>query len=162
MSRITIYEEWVQNNEIEDKLLLVSAWVRDGLTMKQVASNLGITTETLYQWKKRYSDFSDAIKKNREVADIEVENALNKSARGYEYIEEVPFKLKRVRYEDRKRIEEEYIETVKINKHMPAVPMAQMYWLNNRRPEKWRNKRSYELYNETEDIDKLDEEIFNE
>lgn len=70
-------------SNVKDKLILVQGWARDGLTMEQIAHNLGISKETLYQYKRKYVDLSDALKKGKEVIDIEVENALLKKALGY-------------------------------------------------------------------------------
>ena len=64
------YEYWLT----PDGLLLLKAWARDGLTDEQIASNMGITAKTLYEWKKRYSDICKSLKKGKEVVDIEVEN----------------------------------------------------------------------------------------
>jgi len=70
------YEYWLT----DDGLLLLSAWARDGLTDEEIADKCGIHRDTLYAWKKNYSDISDALKKGKEVVDIAVENALFKKA----------------------------------------------------------------------------------
>ena len=62
-------------------LVLVEGWARDGLTDDQIAHNIGIRRSTLYEWKNRHPDFSDALKRSKEVADYEVENALFKKAK---------------------------------------------------------------------------------
>lgn len=80
MPRISKYEEWEKNNEINEKLILIEGWSRDGLSQQQIANNLGINVDTLIEYKKKYSDFSEALKKGREVVDFEIENALYKSA----------------------------------------------------------------------------------
>ena len=64
----------------QDGLVLVTGWARNGLTDEQIAQNIGITRSTLYEWKNKYSDFSDALKKSKEYCDIQVENALYKKA----------------------------------------------------------------------------------
>ena len=68
------------DTHVKDKLILVEGWARDGLTLEQIAKNLGISKDTLYSYKNKYSDFSDALKKGREVVDYEVEGALYKAA----------------------------------------------------------------------------------
>ena len=70
------YRRWLE----PDGLLLLEGWARDGLKDEQIADNLGISTSTLYEWKKRYPAFSEALKKGKEVADYEVENALYRKA----------------------------------------------------------------------------------
>ena len=71
----------------DEGLLLIGAWARDGLTDEQIAKNIGIARKTLAEWKKKYSNISDTLKKNKAVVDFEVENALLKRALGYEYTE---------------------------------------------------------------------------
>lgn len=66
--------------QVKNKLILVEGWARDGLTDEQIAENLGISKDTFYKYKKNYSDFSDSLKKGKEIVDYEVENALLKSA----------------------------------------------------------------------------------
>lgn len=64
----------------EDGLILVQGWARDGLTDEQIAGKMGIGTRTLYEWKKKYPQFSQAIKSGKEVVDYAVESALLKRA----------------------------------------------------------------------------------
>lgn len=70
------YQEWLEN----DNLILLQGWARDGLTDEQIAHNIGISKVTLYEWKKKYPNFSNALKKGKEVIDFAVENALLKKA----------------------------------------------------------------------------------
>ena len=41
---------------------------------------MGISRSTLNEWKKKYPDISDTIKKGKEIIDYEVENALLQQA----------------------------------------------------------------------------------
>lgn len=75
------YEYWLT----PEGLLKLEGWARDGLTDEQIAHNMGISRETLSQWRKKYSDISDTLKRGKEIVDIQVENALLKRALGYEY-----------------------------------------------------------------------------
>lgn len=118
------YERWLT----KEGLLLLSGWARDGLTDEQIASNMGISRSTLNEWKNKFSDISDTLKINKEIADYEVENALRKRALGYSY-EEVAEKYEGGYCVERKR-------TVK---HVPADTTAQIFWLKNRQPDKWRS-----------------------
>lgn len=82
------YQEWLT----PDGLTLLEGWARSGLTDEQLAAKMGCSCSTLYEWKKKYSEISDALKKGKEVVDIQVENALLKRALGFEYDEVmVPF-----------------------------------------------------------------------
>jgi transcriptional regulator with XRE-family HTH domain len=119
------YQEWIE----EEKLLLLSGWARAGLTDEQIASNMGIAYSTLRLWKEKYSALSAALKKGKEVADYQVENSLFKRAIGYEYIEE--------KTETNANGEERITGTIK---HVIPDTTAQIFWLKNRRPDKWRDK----------------------
>ena len=55
------YEYWLS----EDGLILLSGWARDGLTHEQIAANIGIRRETLYEWMKRFPNISNALKKGK-------------------------------------------------------------------------------------------------
>lgn len=77
------YEKWLT----KEGLLLIEGWARDGLIDTQIAANMGIKRQTLYEWAKRYPDISDTLKKGKEVVDLQVENALLKRAIGYKYTE---------------------------------------------------------------------------
>ena len=72
-------DEWLE----KDKLILLEGWARDGLTFEQIAQNIGINVTTLREWRKKESTISTALKKGKEIVDIEVENALLKRALGY-------------------------------------------------------------------------------
>ena len=77
------YEEWI----LEEGLLKIQGWARDGLTEEQIAHNMGIAVSTLGNWKKSHLEILEALKKGKEVVDIQVENALLKRALGYEFVE---------------------------------------------------------------------------
>ena len=132
------YQEWLE----PEKLILLEGWARDGLTNEQIAHNMGISRETLNKWKNLYSDISDALKKGKEVADRLVENALLKKATGEVRTVKKPIKIKEVLYEDGKRIsEKEHIEYAEEEIYIPPDTTAQIFWLKNRKPEEWRDKR---------------------
>ena len=78
------YQRWLE----PDGLLLLEGWARDGLTDEQLAEKMGCGVRTLYDWKERFPPISQALKKGKEIVDIQVENALLKRALGYEYMEE--------------------------------------------------------------------------
>lgn len=131
------YEDWLT----EDGLLKVQGWARDGLSNEQIAHNIGINKDTLYEWQKRFSDFSDALKKGKEVVDREVENAMLKRALGYDY-EEV---VQRPVVVDKETGETEMRVVQRVNKHVAPDVTAQIFWLKNRKPEEFRDKRDVEL-----------------
>lgn len=112
------YEYW----RTTDGLILLQGWARDGLIDEQIAHNMGIRRTTLYDWKNKYPDINDALKKGKEIVDYEVENAL----------------LKRAKQGD---------------------VTAQIFWLKNRRPEKWRDKVQFTDETSLKKLDSLIEAI---
>lgn len=126
------YQEW----RTPDKLTLLQAWARNGLTDEQIASNIGISRDTLYTWKKKYPDISDTLKRGKEIVDIEVENALLKRALGYEY-EEVTTGL----VWDKKTNDYKERVTKTVKKQVAPDVTAAIFWLKNRKPDGWRDKK---------------------
>lgn len=135
------YEYWLT----PDGLLKLEAWARDGLTDEQVAANAGITAKTLYEWKKQYGEICEALKRGKEVIDIEVENALLQKAMGFKETVKKAIKVKEVLYQDGKRkSEKEHIEYADEEVYVPPDTTAQIFWLKNRRPDRWRDKQDIE------------------
>lgn len=139
---------------VKPRLLEIAAWCRDGLTDKEIAEKLGISQDSFYVYKNKHTEFSDTLKETKEIADIKVENSLNKNANGYDYEEQTVVMKKEVIYKDGKRVKEvTYPEIITITKHKEAETKAQMFWLQNRKPEKWRNQSQIDLrVNKLEDI----------
>lgn len=129
------YEQWLT----EEGLLQLEAWARNGLTDEQIAANIGISRSTLNEWKNRFSDISDTLKKGKEIVDIQVENALLKRALGYTYKEttrEAQFNPQTEQYE--------MVVTKEVTKEVVPDTTAQIFWLKNRKPEEWRDKKDVE------------------
>lgn len=57
------YEKWLK----EENLLLLEGWARDGLTDEQIAKNIGIGERTLYEWKEKYPQISQSLKKAKRL-----------------------------------------------------------------------------------------------
>lgn len=92
----------------------MQGWARDGLTDEQIAHNMGISAATLYNWKQRYLEILEALKKGKEIVDYEVENAL-------------------------------------LQKALIGDTTAAIFWLKNRRPDKWRDKPQEYVPDQIED-----------
>lgn len=153
-----LYKEWLE----ADNLILLEGWARDGLTDEQIAHNIGINRTTLYAWKAKYTDFSNALKRGKEVVDRIVENALLKSAMGYKYDEVV-----KERIYNPETGESEMLEVKRTTKDVAPNVTALIFWLKNRQSEKWRDTKNVnaavEVKNpfdgvETADIKKLIDE----
>lgn len=123
-------QDWLDH----DGLLLIEGWARDGLTIDQIAHNMGINDSTLYAWKSKHKELDDALKRGKDVVDREVENALYKRAMGYKYTETTVI------------IDSKGQQSVKtVDKEVPPDVTAQIFWLKNRKPGEWRDKRDVEM-----------------
>lgn len=126
--------------KIEPRLLEIAAWCRDGLTDKQMCELLDVSHETFYKHKREQPEFSDALKVNKSIADINVENSLYKRATGFTY-EEVTTEEK----EDAVSGLTTEIKTKKVTKLVVPDTTAQIFWMKNRMPDKWRDKQETEI-----------------
>lgn len=132
------YKEWLT----EEGLIKIEGWARDGLTDEQMARNIGISASTLYDWKKKYPELSESLKRGKEVVDRQVENALLKTALGFEYEEETVTNAGVV---------------VTTKKYSKPNTTAQIFWLKNRKRDEWRDKQESDInMNATIQTDKLD------
>ena len=117
---------------VKDRFLEVEAWARDGLTDQQISHNLGIHRDTFYNYKKEHSDFSDALREGKEVADVVMENAMYKRGTGYTY-DEITTEITTT------TTGKELARKIrKVTKHVPADPSTGMWWLCNRKSDTWR------------------------
>jgi len=130
----------------KDSLIRIAVYARNGLSEAQIAKNFGISYRTFCRAKKD-PDVGDkicqALMQTKEVVDFEVENMLYKRAMGYEYDE----------------VKEEYemgVLTKRTITKKTVVPdtSAQIFWLKNRKPTEWRDRREVD---NTVALEKLDE-----
>jgi len=126
------------------------------LTDIQIAKNIGIAVSTLNNWKNKYVELMESLKRGKEVIDRQVENALLKRALGYEY-EEVKMVVERDENGNEKKKQEKVIRKV-----VPDTT-AQIFWLKNRKPEQWRDKRDIEhkgsLEVKNDDIRRIEQQL---
>ena len=101
---------------------------------------MGISVSTLCEWKNKFSELSEALKKGREVADYIVENELFESCKTRTVTVKKPIKLKKVMVDGKKRLEEERIEYAEEQVIVPANVTAQIFYLKNRKADKWKDK----------------------
>lgn len=122
-------------SHVQPKLEAVKGWAREGLSDEQIAHNLGIGVSTLYEYKKRYIEFSECLAQGKAVADYEVENNLKKMTQGYSYWEEI---------QEVDPTTGEMVITKRVLKHVRPDVTAIKYWLSNRMADKWREKQTLE------------------
>ena len=144
------YEYWLT----PEGLLKLEGWARDGLTDEQIAENMSVGIRTLYEWKQKYPQISQSLKRGKEVVDLQVENALLKRALGYSYTETTKELIV-----DKNTGKSEMRVTKTVEKEVVPDTTAQIFWLKNRKPDKWRDKQdvqiSGELKSEQSKLDSL-------
>lgn len=123
------FDEWLT----PDGLTMLEGLARDGLTDELICKKIGIGARTFYEWMERFPQMAQAIKKGKAPVDIQVENALLKKALGYEYEETITEVEELAGGHQKKHIR-------KVLKHCPPDTTAQIFWLKNRRPDRWRDK----------------------
>lgn len=72
-----LFSEW----EKPENLLRLQGWAIDGLIDAQIAENIGIGESTLAHWKAKSKAIKEALKKGKDSADREIENALFETAK---------------------------------------------------------------------------------
>ena len=122
------YEYWLT----DEGLIKLEGWARDGLTNQQIADNMKINPDTLYRWIKMYSEISETLKRNKDVIDRQVENALLKRALGFSYTE----------ITEEEDSEGETKSVKKVKKIVVPDTTAQIFWLKNRKPDMWRDNKN--------------------
>lgn len=128
------------HTHVEPKLLLIEAWARDGLIDEDIAKKLGVAYSTFRKYRDGHEALSAALKRGKEVADVEVENALFKRAIGYRY-DEVTKEAGKVLDEESGEWKTVMVETKRVTKEVQPDVTAQIFWLKNRRSDKWRDKQ---------------------
>lgn len=128
----TKYKE--EYNELAYKFCLL------GATDEFLAKAFNICVATLNNWKQDYPKFLASIKEGKEIADAEIANALFHRAKGYSHPDI-----------DIKMYEGQIIETPLV-KHYPPDTGAIAFWLKNRQPDTWRDKKEIDATVKTEQI----------
>lgn len=119
-----------------------------GCIEKQMAHNLGISTESFYKYKRTIPEFAQALKEGKRVADQKVESALYRRARGYEYEERHEELIRRPVHAGTGRGAKIRMTTERkmkrITKKVAPDTLACIFWLKNRKPGDWRDKHEHQ------------------
>jgi len=123
MGRPTDYRE--EYNEQAEKLCKL------GATDAELADFFEVTETTINNWKEAHPAFFESIKKGKILADAEIGERLYQRAMGYEH-QDVDIKM----YEGQ-------IITTELTKYYPPDTTAAIFWLKNRQPQKWRDRKEF-------------------
>lgn len=175
-------KDWLE----KDKLNLLEGWAKDGMTMDDIADEIGISRRTLYNWQDKHMPIMHALRAGKKSADYEVSNSLHRRAVGYEYTEDtyVTVRMSQEEYEEIRDVElaiwmkknrkasrderDRFIMSIprtkqilekRVKKHMPGDVRAMMFWLANRKPGDWKSESKIEhiIENRTNSKDPLEE-----
>ena len=136
VGRPTKYKE--EYNEQAYKLCLL------GATDDKLADFFEVDVSTIHRWKLEHEEFCDSIKKGKLIADAEIAEGLYNRAKGATIKVQQAIKLKQVDYDQGKRLSErETVEVVDLIQEVPPDTAAGIFWLKNRNPEMWRDKREF-------------------
>ena len=119
---------------------------------------MGVSSTTYYRWLNEYEQIREAIKKGKAPVDQEVENALLKRAKGYDYIETVTDYYFSETEKDEDGNPKKIIKNIRMTKkHMAPDVGAAAFWLKNRRPDRWSEKREEQIQVTSADYSLLDD-----
>ena len=120
-----------------------------GATDADLAEAFNVSTRTIANWYTRYPEFAEAVKVGKDMADDRVERSLYQKAIGYEY---------------------DAVKIFNANGSPMVVPYrekvapdttAAIFWLKNRRKDRWRDVHQHE-HGKAGDFDQLDDEALRE
>lgn len=103
-----------------------------GLTNEEMAKFFEVGQTTFDRWMADKPEFRGAIKAAKELADADVVASLYHRAVGYEHPED-----------DIRAINGKIVITPTIKRY-PPDPASMIFWLKNRQPARWRDKRDDE------------------
>lgn len=120
----------------------ITEWAKVGATSKDIAAKLHISYSAFRRFlseaesgNERYEALLEAFARGREVSDDAIETALFDRARGITYEERTVECV----WNKATEVWEE-VCTKRVTKYIPPDPTSAMFWLTNRRPERWKYK----------------------
>ena len=118
---------------------LVEKLYKAGLDDSQVAGIIDVTEQTINNWKNAHPKFFESLKDWKLEADAKVEVSLYKSALGF-----TTKHKKAVVVSDGKDCGS-HIEMVEEENQHPPNSTSIIYWLKNRKPREWADKKDLNI-----------------
>ena len=119
---------------------------RRGLTIDQIAEEMGLSRATVYNWMNSHDEFLDAVNEGRSFADSIIEDSLYSLARGTTIRET----RRKITYDENGQPVPQVVDV--LEKEMPPSAAACIFWLKNRRPDTWRDKREVDISETIADV----------
>jgi len=139
-------------DQVKEDFPLIFRYLVDGLTEVEICKKINISTSAFATYKNQHAELRDLLKEGKGRPNAKVEQALYKSAVGYEYDEQ------KITTDESGKVKVE-----KITKYMPPQSTSMIYWLKNREAKKWRERRDpFEVDNEDRMKDVTDEQLDDE
>ena len=134
------YDTWKKDGVLPEVLDMIKGWRADGAQLDEIAKKLNISRATLFDYQNKYSDFSDALKTGGMIMDGKVEDSLLKECAGYEYEETTTTTTAIIDKKTGRVSSLEKVEKRTTKKYARPSITAIIYYLNNRIPDKWKNR----------------------
>lgn len=100
-----------------------------GLNDEEIGISLDVVESTINEYKKKYPEFSESVKRGKLVADERMVESCYKRGLGFEHDAIELFVI------------DKQIVEYPIKKYFPPEPSAIFFWLQNRRRQDWRDRR---------------------
>ena len=151
MARQGTYRRWCEKYGFE----ILRRLAEEGLSDEEIAARCELSLEVFQRWKKKYSKFCDAIEIGRQEADFSVVEALYKKATGYSVKTNKTHKLKFIDYDPAtgKKVKEYESLAIGVDEsYVPPDLKAEIFWLKNRQPCRWKEKEGREVEGEDGEV----------
>ncbi len=155
MARKNKYE-----THVKPFLDIIASWSRNGAPEEEIAKKLDVAYSTFRQYKAEHEELQEVMRLQREHADLDIENALFKKAKGHIVSVKKAFKCREVYYDDHgRRCEKEEIKTAEEDMYIPPDTVAAIFYLKNRKPEVWKDMHNIQHSATEAEKSKLDDLI---
>lgn len=112
-----------------------------GATDQDLADAFKVNVRSIYRWSSEHDEFCQSLKANKAIYDDKIERSLAMRALGYSHPDT-----------DLRVLDGKIVET-EITKHYPPDTTACIFWLKNRKPDKYRLNPDDNLNDETPSMD---------
>jgi len=127
---------------VEPRLKTIKAWRRRGMIEKEICKNLGVSTSIFSNYKRDHIELIEALRTGKADADAQVENALFKTACGFEYDEVETIIHAPVMADGKVDTSKGRVARIrKVRKMITPNVTAQLAYLQNRCSDRWKDSR---------------------